>query len=199
MTPLPLKPISFAEPLPLRQSWLPEPEPGFQPGEVRVGWTPDAFQVNAVLTDRDVFNPETRFNAPAFLEGDVFEIFVQPPGAETYFEFHVGPGNQLFQLRIPSSAEFYAARDSGIRQDWLIQDSKINSEVDLGPGFWRVTADIPASIMDVERIGQGQAWKMSFCRYDANRSPDALFLSSTSPIKELDFHRSSEWIDFLIV
>jgi len=193
--------LAGAPALPLRQTWLPEPSAGFQSGEVRCGWRPDAFCVEALLTDRDVYNPETRFNEPAFLRGDVFEMFLQPPGGEVYYEFHVGPANQVFQLRIPSVETFAARRELGPSKDWLLGDRRIDSRVALYPeeGVWRVWAELPVEMMDRSELESGERWRLSFCRYDYNRNPDELMHSSTSPITQLDFHRLSEWGECLVV
>lgn len=190
----PASPLCLA----LGQSWLPGTESGFQPGEVRIAWTPEAIHVEASLTDRDVFNPETRFNHPAFLHGDVFEIFLQPPGATTYFEFHIGPDHQLFQLRIPSPEAFSVRRKEGIPPEWLIQDQQVERQVVRDGDGWSLKANIPVSMLETASVSKNQRWKMSFCRYDANRAPDSLILSSSSPLKAPDFHRIYEWYDVLM-
>ena len=185
--------------LELCQFWRSELEPGFQPGEVRVGWTPEKLSVQAVLQDRDSYNSVVDFNQPAFLSGDVFEIFLQPPEAEEYYEFHVGPANQLYQLRIPSLECFTKVRKTGIPPEWLIHTETIESSVIQQEDFWTITANIPAALLGISSFAQDQQWKLSFCRYDANRNPDSCILSSTSPFTKVDFHRLDEWKKFLFV
>ena len=114
----------------LGQAWLDKPQPEFRPATVRAGWNEDALIVYAILEDDHIFNPVTEHNEPAFTKGDVFEIFLRPDGQDAYFEFHVNPQNQLFQLRIPSAVEFQTVRSRrGIPKDWYINDWKVASRV----------------------------------------------------------------------
>jgi len=105
--------LDGSETVELRQGWYRETEPFFRPGRVRTGWTRTTLIVAAELEDADIFNPTTAFNDPAFTTGDVFEIFLRPETQEAYYEFHISPHNQQFQLRIPSGVAFQLARGSG--------------------------------------------------------------------------------------
>ncbi|MCX7915927.1 MAG: hypothetical protein N3A53_06450, partial [Verrucomicrobiae bacterium] len=94
----------------LQQGWRDQPEPRFRPGTVRVASHCSHLVVAAELVDDDIFNPITKFNEAAFPHGDVFEMFFRPEWQEAYYELHVSPVNQLFQLRIPSATHFRMAR-----------------------------------------------------------------------------------------
>lgn len=185
--------------LQLQQFWREEPEPGFQSGIITVHWKPQAWIIQAVLQDRDSFNPVQGFNQPAYLAGDVFELFLQPPGREDYFEFHVGPDNQLYQLQLPSAEQFATHRHSGVPTDWFIETPHLESTVTRQQDSWTVEAKVPVEMLGIERIATDQLWKLSFCRYDRNRNPETCVLSSTSPLNEVDFHRIYEWSDVLTV
>ena len=186
-----------ADAVAMHQGWRTEPEPGLRPASVRCGWTAEALLVFAVLDDDDIFNPVEDFNTPAFQHGDVFEMFLRPAGQAAYYEFHVSPRNQRFQLRIPSAAAFAAPRAAaGVPPAWLVRDWQIGSrvQVDAAKGRWRVLATIPlARVAENGLPVAGKAWRFSFSRYDYTQGQAAPVLSSTSPHRQPSFHRQQEW------
>ncbi|MDF3129071.1 hypothetical protein P0Y35_07680 [Kiritimatiellaeota bacterium B1221] len=187
--------------LPLQQTWRTQPVPGFMPGKVWMGWEPEGFVVYAELEDRDIFNPVRELNAPAFLKGDVFEIFLKPQGADVYYELHVGPHNQLFQYRIPSSKIFYEGRKAGLQADWLLPDPVLESQVLREPARdqWCVFAKISMKALGLEPLRPGAGWTFSFCRYDYDQgNPDPVH-SSCSQLNKLDFHDQDCWDELVIV
>ena len=161
-----------------------------------MGWTPEGFVVWAELEDRDIFNPVRKFNEPAFLKGDVFEIFMRPEACETYYEFHITPCNQLFQYRIPSAAAFRAQRRNGICQEWLMSSSVLESstEIDQLKKQWQVSVNIPMEKLGRSPLKEHDRWNFSFCRYDYSRNREQPVLSSVSPLKKVDFHDQSCWM-----
>lgn len=177
-----------------RQAWRDSPQPEFRPAQIRTAWDGTHLFVYAVLDDEDIFNPERRFNEPSFRCGDVFEMFFRPANQEAYFEFHVSPFNQQFQLRIPSAAEMKAARRSPkIPPDWLIPEPTFESQVlvESPKRRWRVVAAIP--IRRLEEKGVAPEWRFSFSRYDYTRGREMPVLSSTSPHPVPDFHLQEDW------
>jgi len=186
-----------AQPTLLQQAWLIQPQPEFRPGRVRTGWTDEALLIYAELDDDDIFNPVTELNAPSFLHGDVFEMFLRPLGQSAYYEFHVTPQNQKLQLRIPSVEEFNAPRGSaGIPPAWMISSRVIESRVQIcaADSQWRVLAAIPFDMVaEVKKPQPGSQWLFSFSRYDYTRQKPEPILSSSSPHQILSFHRQEEW------
>lgn len=179
-----------------RQAWRPEPEEGFRPMRVKTVWTPAALYVRALIEDADIFNPETRFNEPSFVRGDVFEMFLRPGGQESYYEFHVTPANQRFQLRIPSARALAAPRPKpGIPAEWLVsREIRSRMHVDAAGECWEVMAEIPFDLVcEAVRPMAGSRWTFSFSRYDYTRGQARPVLSSTSPHAALNFHRQEEW------
>lgn len=167
---------------------------------VKAGWTPEALIVHAELEDSDIFNPELRFNAPSFMKGDVFEMFLRPSDQQAYFEFHVTPENQRFQLRIPSAQEFSTPRsEPGIPPDWFVErmiESRVR--VDAAAGRWEVVAVIPFDLVcETSRPGPGTRWLFSFSRYDYTRGRAQPVLSSTSQHAILNYHRQEDWGELL--
>ncbi|MEI6168276.1 MAG: hypothetical protein WCS52_13915 [bacterium] len=179
-----------------QQAWRAEPAPEFRSMRVKTGWTRDALYIYAELEDADIFNPEKQFNAPSFLSGDVFEIFLRPCDQESYVELHVTPENQKLQLRIPSASVFVEPRAKpGIPPEWFI-NRVIESRVRVNPDAqrWEVVAEIPfAMVCEVFLPKPSDRWLFSFSRYDYTRGREKPVLSSTSPHAVLNFHRQEEW------
>lgn len=186
--------VAFAEasPVALGQSWR-KLQDRFHPAVVRTGWLDDTLWVYAEIEDLDTFNPETRFNEPFFMQGDAFEIFLRPVGQPAYFEFHIGPANQLFQLRIPSAKSF-AKQTEGESESWKIRSPVVKSwsSVDRKRQLWRVLVAMPFQSI-VEKGGSRSQWLFSFARYDYTRGETGPILSSSSPHAKLGFHRQQEW------
>ena len=182
---------AFAEATPcsMGQAWLTEPEANFAPAIVWTGWRGESVLVFAELSDRDIYNTATELNQPAFLMGDVLEIFLRAEGCESYIEFHVTPDNQRFQLRIPAANR---------QQDGqFIPGPAFTSRtwVDQPAGRWFVYAEIPATSVceRAPRSLSGQDWLFSFSRYDYTRPDPTPVISSTSPHRVPSFHRQAEW------
>jgi hypothetical protein len=192
-----------AQPCPLRQAWLTAPQKELLPATVRTGWTDTDLIVFAELEDRDIFNPVTELNALSFRYGDVFEMFLRPEEQAAYCEFHVTPQNQKLQVRFPSSEALLEPRTAdGIPSSWLIFDRQFDSQVHVNTAAnrWAVLAAIPFDMVaDSGRAGAGSRWLFSFSRYDYTRNQPAPVLSSTSPHRELNYHRQQEWGTLLFV
>jgi hypothetical protein len=182
----------------LSQGWRSKPETGFKPTQVSVGWDSKALWVYAELDDEDIFNSATKLNDHTWMTGDVFEIFLRPAGAETYFEFHVTPENNVLQLRWPNA---HAVRN---------MPPKVPDEIRLSPYY--VTPLRLKSWTRIERENQkwyalisldwdllerkpvvGESWAFSFSRYDVTQENSQMVLSSTSVHKQVDFHSQHEW------
>jgi len=166
-----------------------------QRGEVRLLRSGNDLWVKGVLPDRDIFNPVTEFNREAWSRGDVFEIFLRPEGQERYFEFHVTPGNQRYQLRFdPEGVD--AEGNSVFRKELSTLPVESRVEVRLEENRWVVYVRIPlADLIAPAGRPVPKEWKMSFCRYDYTRTDGeaSAELFSTSPHRKLSFHRRHEW------
>lgn len=185
----------------LGQGWRAQPEPGFQPARVALRVHRECLEVEALLQDDDITNPVTGFNAPAFLHGDVFEIFLRPVHQHAYLELHVGPANQMFQLRIPSAEIFAATRGTPEPwRAWLITEPCFESRVERPTDrpLWRVEARIPTAAIAEQPVRSGDRWRFSFSRYDYTRGRERPVLSSSSRHREVNFHRQQEWGEFVM-
>lgn len=171
-------------PIPLGQAWLPAPEDGFLPAEVRAGRLGNRLLVFATLPDADIFTHATAPNQKTWELGDVFEIFLKPEDHPHYRELHVTPANIRTQLRFPP-------KESDLE---FLPDGIFESRVWVASGRWHVLASIPcAAITDRPEIEPGERWRFSFCRYDAFRDGRKPVISSTSPHPVPKFHRPAEW------
>jgi hypothetical protein len=179
--------------LTLRQAW--NPASSLVGGTVRFAWNGEGLLLHATLSDRDIFNPVTRFNEPAYLAGDVFEIFLRPLNQPAYYELHISPTNQRYQARFPKNR---ADALHGETVESTTVNITLHSEVriDHAAARWEVFAEIPlAPLCETAPLSTSAAWLVSFSRYDYTRTPAGLTaeLFSTSPHAELSFHRQHEW------
>lgn len=181
----------------LSQAW--KTENCLSGGLAKIAFREGALFVFADLPDEDMFNPVTEFNQRAFTEGDVFEIFLQVEGDDSYFEFHISPTNQKFQLRFDRKREGEGreAFDASFIEDPIESETRVFPEAKR----WEVFARIPLERMGVDNsLERPLGIKGSFCRYDYTRNPEgetALELFSTSPHPEMSFHRRQEWRELL--
>jgi hypothetical protein len=188
---------SATEPvLTLRQAW--NPASSLLGGTVRFAWNGASLLLHATLPDRDIFNPVTRYNEPAYLAGDVFEIFLRPYNQPAYYELHISPTNQRYQARFPKNR---ADARPGETIEPTTVDLLLLSEVyiDHANARWEVFAEIPLSpLCESAPLSTSSEWLVSFSRYDYTRTDNGMTaeLFSTSPHAELSFHRQHEWSSF---
>ncbi|MFZ4774717.1 MAG: carbohydrate-binding family 9-like protein [Terrimicrobiaceae bacterium] len=184
--------ISRAIPTPLAYSW-PSGIPS-APAAVRVAWNSETLFVRADLDDEDVTTAATGDSQHMWMLGDVFEIFLEAEGAGFYSEMHVAPGNHRLHLRFrPEDFEGLVQKTRSL-SDLMVLPPGFESIVLKTPTGWAVEALIPAALVDPSgSITPESSWKASFCRYDAWSDARPPVLSSTSPHKELSFHRRHEW------
>lgn len=199
---LPEKALSTLSKLSLTQSWLPQPEPRFQPASASMAWTPSHLYIYVELADIDIFNTTQGLNQPANQNGDIVEILLRPTKGDAYFEFQVTPHNQILQLRFPSRQSIADFRRSGGTIESLIARYAvpvplIETQTWLAPeeNRWSVLIKIPASVLtDAGRpLSPADSLLLSIGRYDHTRGKSEPTLSSTSPHPVRDFHRQEEW------
>lgn len=183
--------------LALRQPWRPHPEALFAAGQVRLGLAGMSLAVHAVLRDRDVFNPVTHFNVPAFPHGDTFEIFLQPAGQRAYYEFHVAASGALTQLRWPEPARELPLDWTGPADPLLgykVSRWRARATVQTTREGWELHVEIPLKrVFEDAAPWTGSVVRANFARYDHTRGRPRPVLSTTAPLSEPDFHRASEW------
>lgn len=188
--------FTAAQPVVMGQAWRETVQPEFRPATVRCGWNEQQLLIYAVLEDDDIFNPVTVFNEQSFRYGDVFELFLRPAGQEAYYEFHVTPQNQIYQVRFPSAALAASVTGDSIPREWFVKDWQIEScvKVDAAGKRWEVLVQVPLHrVVEDGLPPEGRECAFSFSRYDYTRGAAAPVLSSTSPHKLPRYHRQQEW------
>ena len=186
-----------------QQGWNENEEAAFRPAKAAAGWTDAALIVYAVLADNDIFNEvqESEFNRLSIEHGDVFEIFLKPEGQQSYFEIHINPNNQKFQLRIPYQNAFADLDNQFKSSDEMIESLKVwnhvcesRVKVDHDAGKWQVAAAIPfAMLVEGMPVKAGSRWNFSFSRYDYTRPLKEPVYSSTSPHPAVNYHSLDEY------
>jgi hypothetical protein len=171
--------------LTLRQSWLPAPEPGFLPASARTAHNGTHLIVLAELPDDDIFTLSTGPNQKTWELGDVFEIFLQPAGAEHYFELHTTPANTRTQFRL--------AKPGATLEP--LPDGTFASCVWKSETRWHTLVETPLTLLGTTAPTEV---RLSFSRYDAFRTGRPPILSSTSPHPVPKFHRPAEWLPLRI-
>jgi hypothetical protein len=187
--------------LELRQTWRTAPEAGFAPGSVRIGSLKGNLAFFADLTDHDPFNPVVGFNEPAFLRGDVLEIFLQPgrnPGGP-YIEIHVTPGGSVLQLAWRTNAikDPVCKADDDPWRHRKVAQRICDIRARVTAHGWQALVILPLSFvlrsLGCSPIFKPGFWRFSVSRYDYTRGKPAPVLSSTSCHRRLAFHRTTEW------
>ena len=191
--------LSFrsAEKLEFQQSFQAEQDADFQPGSAAFLWRDQSLFVFAELRDVDIFNPETGFNREFYREGDVFEVFIKPCSQASYYEFHVGPSNQQFQLRLPAIGKIRSAEAATEFPSWLLVEPMLNSKVWIEQGVWCVYLEVPlAKIMEEKSPEKGDCFLVNFARYDYTQGSDNIIYSATANLSKLDYHCVEDYHKF---
>lgn len=166
-------------------------------GSVYLAYSNENLYVMAILPDKDIFNPVRTFNEPAYEKGDVFEIFLQAEGSSSYYEFHVTPENQRFQLTFRELRE--GATPGGFTPD--LNTVPLSTHVRRAEEFWEAYVKIPLRELVNGEDALPLQWSVSFGRYDYTRLPNGeteVELFSSSAHKTLSFHRRQEWIPMIL-
>jgi len=180
----------------LQQAWRTEPEPGFAPATVRVGWRDNTLLLLAELEDADVFTFARHNNERLWELGDTLEIFLRAADQPAYSEFHVAPNNLRLQLGFTSADHSEQARRNGSFASLIVHDITFNSRTWVLPKIncWYAFVEIPvASVSHAPDCLTGLKCQFSFCRYDYTRGCPVPVISSTSAHSRPDFHCREEW------
>lgn len=179
--------------LPLRQAWREPRQPEFRPARAALAHSPDALCAFITLEDDDVFNPVTGFNQPAFLQGDVVELFILPQGMERYCEIHATPQGALLQLRLPTGwRQMSPPPFQGNAWDQTIATPVSEVLARTDPGGWSAFLAIPFELLGAFPQA-GATWRAAVCRYDYTQGRPEPILSSTATFLRLDFHQTESW------
>lgn len=174
--------------LSFRQAWRDTPSPGFQGGEVRLGWNGAGLWVLATMDDDDVISRATGNNQKLWMLADVFEIFIRDLAGEEYLELHTDPKGFWLQLRFASERIFPLIKARQLKtEELMVWEPLFRRKVRLWEGGWDVLACVSAV--------RGRSLRASFSRYDYGSGEAEPILSSTSAHDEVNFHDQSGWTD----
>jgi hypothetical protein len=161
--------------------------------------------IGAEVQDKDlVCNPESlhRTKDSLFLDGDVFEVFLQPEESETtYYEFHVNPLNANWDARYIARNGYMpwtepASWQSGMKSAVQIKGTVNVIDSDKG---WTIELAIPLKAItnakgEQASVSTGKKWRFSICLYDyqigyddANNSSTLKYFSS-SKMPVINYH-----------
>ncbi len=190
-----------SEPWTMQQAWLAKPDENLRPATVRFGWEKEALWVLADLPDDFIASHSSDHNQDMWTLGDVFEIFIARKDSPQYLELHVTPHNhRLHLIWSPEGMEKIQAKQATL-DEFRRPPSAFDSWVQKpeGQNKWQVLARIPTSILpNGQTFEVGQILELSFSRYDAGPEGTPDILSSTSPHRELSYHRRHEWRELVL-
>lgn len=173
----------------LSQHWLGQPEAGFRPTRVWPSWSPEGLHILAEMEDDAIGNTARGDRVATWETGDVFEIFLRPPGQDAYFEFHITPENETLRVRFPSAA-YFEAMSARFHHDagWVFDLSlsrdclRTTARADHAGRRWWAGAFIPfTTVLENGTVPPAGPWMASFCRYDCTPGSPRAVLSSSSP------------------
>jgi hypothetical protein len=177
--------------LPLLQSWLPAPEPGFLPGMARFSLAHGVLRLEVGFTVHAPTSRATGHGQRLWELGDVAELFVQKVGEESYREYQVSPNGFTLALCYPDLTGVAAVR-SGSRTLGDFLTGEIPSvESTTTPEGWSVSLEVPLP------ASPGERFRVSCCRYSYPKEGSPI-ISSTSLHPVRDFHRPQDWAEFAV-
>lgn len=149
----------------------------------------EALRISAAFRDTGIGNSARRNNEQTWLSGDAMECFLQVPGHNDYFEFHVTPENYTLQLHLPSAEGRTALPFEQKLCDAGIQTrTRIERDSDL----WCGEIIVPfAGIGLTDELTDGLAF--AICRYNYNEPDPVPEISSTVRFAGETFHAPEEW------
>lgn len=181
----------------LSQSWQSQTDLRFQRGKVSIDTSRDALHFRAELSDSSIVSRATGNDQPFHLLGDTLEIFLMVENEPFYVELHVSPQNYRAHLRWPLGGIDRVRKGCGGVEDFRRRGSAFESETFVVPAKkrWEVIARVPAQLLDLEEFDFGGGGRIYFSvsRYDYSDVDQPAVHSSTSPHRQLNFHRFDEW------
>ena len=172
--------------LPLVQSWLPSPEPGFRQGTVRFSGCDGELLMEADFQGGPPRSSATAHGQRLWEHGDVAELFVQKIGEESYREYQVAPNGFTLALRYPDPSGVSSVRSGERKLEDFLTGEIPSVRITTTEEGWSVSLTVPLPSIAVDRF------RVSCCRYDhvTGRAP---VISSSSPHPVRDFHRPQDW------
>jgi hypothetical protein len=182
-----------------QMAWMPEGKqtPPRQT-KARLLWDDAYLYFAAEMEDTDVFANVTEQDGPLWTN-DVFELFFKPSkDKHGYYEFEINAANAKFDMFLPSRGSGGANRHAKEREfhieSQVVVHGTLNDWRDSDKG-WTVEGRIPWSDFAPTggRPAVGDIWLHTLCRYDFSIGLEEQVLSSSAPLKKLNFHRYEDY------
>ena len=180
-------------PLDQQQSGVTSIEAGYC--EIRI--TENTLHVKAYFEDSDLVALGKVDGEEHYRLGDCGEVFLQPSGAEHYWEIWVAPtGYSTIIFRNSRGGEREAVeRIDGRRiKVWTDVNGTLNDGVADDSG-WAMNLEIP-----LPENEEARSWRVLVARqnYDSRMDKAVRELSSFPRLSETDFHRTDEYREFYV-
>jgi hypothetical protein len=171
--------------LPFFQSWLSEPEKGFQPANAVLSWGSGKFSVCVDLIDSEVISTASANQQRLWELGDVVELFIQQENCNAYDEYQLSPNGYTLALHYPDLSGVASVRSGEKALEEFCSTLPFEAIASKTSSGWRAEFQIP--------IFSSHGIRVSCCRYDYKRGESPV-LSSTSLHPVRNFHRPEDWM-----
>ncbi|MBN2643605.1 MAG: hypothetical protein JXR78_18280 [Victivallales bacterium] len=149
----------------------------------------DAFLLSVFFQDSDIFNVAVCNDQPTWELGDVVEFFIQLPGHEDYYEFHVTPDNVTLQLHLACNNEKYIL---SYKDNLFDGGLKSSTQICHEDNFWYAEMDVPYAVLGTSS-SEVDGSRFSIGRYNYSRKWDKPEISSTAYFGNSGFHSPECW------
>lgn len=150
-----------------------------------LGASGDEIVVRAAAYDSHTQNKAVVDNEKTWLLGDVVEFFIQPPGQEDYYEFHVTPEGRRLQLHLMDYRTF---REFSFESKCC--DTGLRVQSNVSGNIWISEMRIPLSALGISGVS---GVRFAICRYNYGAAGEPE-MSSTMSDRELGFHNPPKWL-----
>jgi hypothetical protein len=184
---------NHVEDFPLQQAWLETQDEKFREGRAELNWTSDALNVEAVLTDDEVYTLSNADNQHMWELGDVFEVFIQVEGRTDYVELHITPAGTRFHAHKPNvtGTDPITGEWQPI-EHWLVTPIGFSAQSNRIENGWHATLQIPPTVLGLQTFEAGTELRIGFARYDGAPDQEPA-LSASAPHRIVSFHIPEDW------
>ena len=149
----------------------------------------DTLHILGLFRDSDIGNRARNDNEKTWETGDVMECFIQIPGHEDYFEFHVTPEKRKLQLHLSSALR----RAEQTFEEKLCETGlRVAACAEPDRNFWSGELEIPFAGIGLTKE-QRNGLAFAICRYNYNAGCPKPEISSTVAFSGETFHAPEQW------
>jgi len=195
------QPATFTscEALPFRRYWLGPDQMPLERGVAYLGNNERGLVFYAWLEDSNIYTQAQHNDEKLWTLGDTVEFFIKP-GAEQegYWEVHLSPNGFIMDIYIASRKKMISQKISW--DEMIAHNSASRHRVFCVPTErrWGAFLEIPWKAFGLAtRPPPGTIWQFAVCRYNYAGNLGNPELSSTAPLKLLNFH-SYEYFNQLV-